>query len=92
MSTLKSDKKGTLAIRELMAKCKKVKITINFNSDVFDEVKELVQKIGHPYQTLLNRLIKDSLLSKYAKESRLDKLEQDVRLLKKKISKCQFDN
>ena len=86
MSNLKFDKKGTKAMRESMSKSKKVKITINFDSDVLDKVKKLAENIGSPYQTLLNKIIKDSLLNKKIEEGRLDKLEQEIRALKKKIA------
>ncbi len=86
MSDLKLDKKGTNAIRESMAKSQKVKITINFDADVLNQVKELAENSGSPYQTLLNKIVKDSLIEKQAKESRLDKLEREVKALKKKIA------
>ena len=86
MSNLKIDKRGTKSMRDAMAKSKKVKITINFDADVLDEVKRLAEDTGAPYQTLLNKLLKDSLIKKKAEESRLDKLEKVVRALKKKIA------
>jgi len=86
MSDLKKDKKGTKAMREAMAKSKKVKITINFDSDILDEIKKLADEIGSPYQTLLNKMVKDSLARKKDEESRLDRLEKEIKALKKKIA------
>ncbi len=86
MSDLKLDKKGTKAMRNSMAKSKKVKITINFDADILDQVKILAESMGSPYQTLLNKLVKDSLVKKSAEESRLDRLEKEIKALKKKVA------
>jgi len=86
LNNLKVDKKGTKAIRNEMAKSKKVKITINFDAEVLDEVKKLADDMGSPYQTLLNKLLKDALSDNRAKEDRLDRLEKEIRALKKKIA------
>jgi len=86
MSNLKKDKKGTKAMREAMTQTKKIKITINFDSDVLNEVKKLADDMGSPYQTLLNKMVKDSLKQKKAEETRLDKLEKELKAIKKKIA------
>lgn len=86
MSDLKVDKKGTQAMRKKMAESSKVKITINFDADVLDEIKKMAEDMGSPYQTLLNKIVKDSLKCKKAEESRLDRLEKEIKALKKKVS------
>lgn len=53
VSDVMLDKKGTKAMREAMAKTKKVKITINFDADILEDVKKLAEDSGAPYQTLL---------------------------------------
>ena len=86
MSDLKIDKTGTKKMREVMAKAKKVKITINFDADILDEIKDLAEKAGSPYQTLLNKMVRDALVKKNANESRLDRLEKEIKKLKKQIA------
>lgn len=86
MSNLKIDKKGTKAMRKKVTETKKVKITINFDSDILDEIKKLADDMGSPYQTLLNKLVRDSLVKKRAEEDRLSRLEKEVKALKKKIA------
>ncbi len=86
ISNLKIDKKGTKAMRKKVAETKKVKITINFDSDVLDEVKKIADDMGSPYQTLLNKLVRDSLVQKRAEEDRLSRLEREIKAIKKKIA------
>lgn len=85
VSDLKIDKKGTLAMRKKASATKKVKITINFDEDVLDKVRELAHSRGTPYQTLLNKMVRDSLSNAKSQESRLNKLERTVKDLKKKV-------
>jgi len=86
LSDLKVDEKGTKAVRKKMEESTKVKITINFDSDVLAQIKEMADEMGSPYQTLLNKIVKDSLKRKKAEESRLDRLEKEIQALKKKVS------
>lgn len=86
MSNLKIDKKGTKAMRKKMAEAKKVKITINFDADILDEIKKMANDMGSPYQTLLNKIVRDSVKQKKTQESRLDRLEKELKALKKKIA------
>jgi predicted DNA binding CopG/RHH family protein len=85
LNDLKVDKKGTKAIRKMMAKAKKVKITINVDEDILLDLRKLANTQGTPYQTLLNRVLKDAVNSRVQEGSRLDKLEREVERLKKKI-------
>ena len=90
LSDLKIDTKGTKTVRKMMAKAKKIKITVNVDEDLLIELKNMAEETGTPYQSLLNRVLKDAVMSKKdAKRdegSRLDRLEREVEQLKKKIS------
>ena len=86
LSDLKIDTKGTKAMRKMMAKAKKIKITVNVDEDLLAELKLMAEETGTPYQSLLNRVLKDAVMSKKDEGSRLDKLEREVERLKKKIS------
>lgn len=86
LSDLKIDTKGTKAMRKMMAKAKKIKITINVDEDLLVELKHMAEETGTPYQSLLNRVLKDAVMTKKVEGSRLDRLEREVERLKKKIS------
>jgi predicted DNA binding CopG/RHH family protein len=86
LSDLKIDTKGTKAVRKMMAKAKKIKITVNVDEDLLVELKHMAQETGTPYQSLLNRVLKDAVMAKKDEGSRLDRLEREVERLKKKIS------
>ena len=86
MSDLKINKKNTKTIRKKMAESKKVKITINFDADVLGEIKQMAEDLGSPYQTLLNKIVKDAVKTKSLKETRLDRLEKEIKALKKKVA------
>ncbi|HRO67229.1 MAG TPA: CopG family antitoxin [Pseudobdellovibrionaceae bacterium] len=80
------DTKGTKAMRKMMAKAKKIKITVNVDEDILVELKHMAEETGTPYQSLLNRVLKDAVMTKKDEGSRLDRLEREVERLKKKIS------
>lgn len=86
LSDMKVDVKGTKAIRAMMAKAKKIKITINVDEDLLAELRKMADSSGVPYQTLLNRVLKDAITLKREEGSRLDRLEREVERLKKKLS------
>ena len=86
LSDLKIDTKGTKAMRKMMAKAKKIKITVNVDEDLLVELKHMAEETGTPYQSLLNRVLKDAVMSKKNEGSRLDRLEREIERLKKKIS------
>jgi len=86
ISDLKLDKKETNAIRKVMKKSKKVKITINVDEDLLKDIRRMAEAQGTPYQTLLNKVLKDAVNSKIEEGSRLDKLEREIERLKKKVS------
>lgn len=86
LSELKIDTKGTKALRKMMTKAKKIKITVNVDEDLLTELKQMAEETGTPYQSLLNKVLKDAVMGKKAEGSRLDRLEREVERLKKKIS------
>ncbi len=86
ISDLVYDEKGTKKIREAIVKAKKIKITVNIDEDVLSALKVIADRTGVPYQTLLNRLLRQSVDNKDAEVSRLERLEKEVALLKKKLS------
>ncbi len=86
LSDLKIDTKGTKAIRKMMAKAKKIKITVNVDEDLLFELRQMAEATGTPYQSLLNQVLKDAIFLKKNEGSRLDRLEREVERLKKKIS------
>lgn len=86
IDNLKLNKKATQKMRDTMKKATKVKITINFDSDLLEEVREMADHIGSPYQTLLNNLLREALKNKESQEDRLNRLEKEIRALKKKIA------
>lgn len=86
LSELKLDSKGTIRLRKIMDNSnKKVKITINFDSDILEEVKNLALLKGCPYQSLLNKLVRESLNVKKNNLSRLDRIENEILMLKSKF-------
>jgi predicted DNA binding CopG/RHH family protein len=86
LNDMKIDAKGTKALRKIMAKTKKVKITINVDEDLLAELRHMAEETGTPYQSLLNRVLKDAVMTKKNEGSRLDRLEREIERLKKKIS------
>ncbi len=86
ISNLKIDKKGTASLRKIIAKAKKIKITINVDEDILLELRQIAYETGTPYQSLLNRFLRESLSAKKFRSSRLDRLEKEVERLKKKLS------
>lgn len=86
MNDLKKDVKGTHSLRSKMAQSTKVKITINFDADILEEIKKMANDQGSPYQTLLNKIVRDSIKRKKSEESRLDRLEKELKALQKKVS------
>lgn len=86
LNELQIDAKGTRIIRNQMKKSKKIKITINLDSDLLNSVREIAAKQGTPYQSLVNRLLKQALEKKTKEESRLDRLEKELEKLKEKVA------
>lgn len=86
ISDLKIDTKGTKAMRKMMTKAKKIKITVNVDEDLLAELRKMAETTGMPYQSLLNKVLKEAVMIKKDEGSRLDRLEREVERLKKKIS------
>lgn len=86
LSDLKIDVKGTKQMRARMAKARKIKITINIDEDILESLRDKADASGIPYQSLLNRLLRQAVEKSSEKDSRLERLEREVQALKKKIS------
>lgn len=86
LNNLKVDVKGTKVLRKLVEKTKKIKITINVDEDILIELRSIAMETGIPYQSLLNKMLKQAMAKKTSEDTRLDRLEREVERLKKKIS------
>jgi predicted DNA binding CopG/RHH family protein len=86
MSDLKIDWEGTKKMRQLAARSRKIKITINLDTDILSQIRKMAAKGGTPYQSYLNWLLRETVNQKTAREDRLDRLEKEVALIKKKIA------
>lgn len=86
LSNLTINKLGTKKIREMAAKSKKMKITINVDKDSLDAIKNLAESTGSSYQKLLNEILKKGLEKYNDSETRLQKLENEVARIKKKLA------
>lgn len=86
ISDLKIDWVGTKKMRDLAARSRKIKITINLDADVLSQVRKQAAKGGSPYQSYLNWLLRETLSRKSDNENRLDRLEREIALIKKKIA------
>ena len=86
LSSLSVDVKGTRALRNEIAKSKKVKITINIDKESLSHLKTRSDKTGVPYQRLLNQILKEALKGEEAMETRLETLERELNKLKKKVA------
>jgi predicted DNA binding CopG/RHH family protein len=86
LSDLVIDPEGTKEIRSGMKRAKKIKITVNVDEDSLTRLRKISDQTGIPYQTLLNRILKDGLSQRFEAESRLDRIERDLRKIKRKIA------
>ncbi len=86
ISNLKFDAVETKKIRRAMSRKRKVKITINVDSESLSDLKQMAETTGVPYQRLLNMLLQESLSIKKKTESRLDRLERELRQMKRRLA------
>jgi predicted DNA binding CopG/RHH family protein len=86
LSELKTEKKATQSLRTKILKTKKIKITINVDSDILSHLRKTAAKSGAPYQTLLNRLLREVIAKKASEETRLDYLEKEISVIKKSLA------
>ncbi len=85
LKDLRHDKAGTKRVKKIVENAKKVKITINFDEDILDEIKKIAKEVGAPYQSFFNKFVREALAEREEKGGRLSKLEKEVRALKKKV-------
>ena len=84
LKNIRIDKIGTKRVRALMSQSKKIKITINVDSDSLDELRAIAKKTGVPYQRLLNKILADGLTREKPLIDRIEQLEREVATLKKR--------
>ena len=86
LSDLKVDTKGTRQIRNLVARARKIKITINVDQDSLAILRDRSARTGVPYQRLLNQVLRNALDKKDDDmESRLERLERELNRLKRRL-------
>lgn len=83
---IKIDASGTRILRRKMSGVKKIKITINVDSDTLISIKEIALTTGIPYQTLINRMLRDDVSKKKNESLRLDYLEKELTKIKRKLA------
>lgn len=83
------DPVGTSFIRSIAKNSKKIKITLLIDEDSVIELKKRAAQTGAKYQTLLNKILKDNLISsKDDTKSRLEKIEKEIEKLKSMVKKA----
>lgn len=83
---LKFDISGTRNMRYHVQQAKKVKITINVDTDTLFAIRQLAAKSGIPYQTFMNRMLRETLTNKKNESTRIDRLEKEITKIKKKMA------
>lgn len=83
---IKIDTSGTHTLRRKMAGVKKIKITINVDSDTLASIREISVTTGIPYQTLINRMLRDDVSKKKDETLRLNYLEKELTKIKRKLA------
>ena len=90
LKSLHIDKKGTEEMHLRAKRLPKVKITINIDKEIIDQLREKAIESGVPYQTLLNKMLKDSFQSEnhgsLQTEKRISRLEKEIAKIKKHIA------
>ena len=86
LSDLKIDSRGTKALRLEMAKARKIKITINIDQTSLKRVRKMSDETGIPYQSLINKILKENLHRKDGDDARLDKIEAELEQIKRKLA------
>lgn len=87
INELKENKRETEKIRKLAEKTEKIKVTFYLDKDIIARLKELAAQSNAKYQTLLNSILKEALVSKSTYEERIRKLEIDIQAMKEKLAK-----
>ena len=85
---LKEDPEMTQKIRQMAASSDKIKITICIDKKALYRLKNLAEKNGSKYQTMLNHILKEYHANDVTIEERLTKLEEELKRIKNKLSKA----
>lgn len=86
LKDLTLNKKGTKEIRTIARSSTKIKITVNIDEEILEELKAKAAKSGASYQKLLNQILREGLEGRSDVETRLEKLERELIKIKKKVS------
>ena len=90
LKNLRIDEKATVEMHLRSKKSSKVKITINIDKEIIDQLREESSNTGVPYQTLLNKILKDRFKSKdrgsIGTDERIARLEREIIKIKKKLA------
>ena len=86
LKSLKVDKAETKRIRSAMARQKSIKITININAETLAKLRAMADESGIPYQRLINRTLSESMSDKVTAASRLEQIENEIKVLKRKLA------
>jgi predicted DNA binding CopG/RHH family protein len=86
ISDLKVNIAKTRKLRAQVKSNKAIKITINIDAKSLSALKKLAGSTGTPYQRLLNQILRSGLRKHSFNESRLNKLEQEIKMLKRKVA------
>jgi predicted DNA binding CopG/RHH family protein len=77
--------RGTRQVRQIAARKRAIKITINIDSEALAILRAQSAKTGIPCQRLLNQVLKRALRKETETESRLDRLEKELNRLKRTL-------
>ncbi len=86
LKNLKIDRAETKRIRSAMARQKSIKITININAETLAKLRAMADESGIPYQRLINRTLSESMSDKVTAASRLEQIENEIKVLKRKLA------
>lgn len=86
LSDLRFDRRGTEQIRSAMARAKKIQITINIDVESLQQLRQMADERGVPYQRLLNQALGEGLGQQDLTEARLTRLEQEFKKLKRQLA------
>jgi predicted DNA binding CopG/RHH family protein len=86
LSDLRFDRRGTEQIRSAMARAKKIHITINIDVESLQQLRQMADERGVPYQRLLSQALGGGLVQQDLTEARLTRLEQEFKKLKRQLA------
>jgi len=88
IKNLKVDMEQTMKIRRMMAKTKKIKITLCLDEDSVEKLRRMAAEKGSKYQTLLNHILRLYLTNDVTLEVRVTRLEEELKKIKSRLAKA----